>query len=136
MAYKKQLTFLLLFLLLFTIACQNKTNNNLALDDKFSYTKTDNQKNLVIYYFWSENCDQCNILNPILLDINKTHNNVVLWDYNIDNQKNFEFYIQVLEKNNLDAKGIIPLIFIGNKHWTGYNEDIKNQIINCINNDC
>lgn len=83
-----------------------------------------------INVFYGEGCPHCKTaINQISLIV-ENDSELTLQTFEIYfNDTNRDFYLSLLNKVNQDPKGV-PTFFIGNTTFIGFNENIKNQIIN------
>ncbi len=93
-----------------------------------------NNEPLRIYFFWGDGCPHCAEAEPVLAGLIERYPNVELrafevW-YNTDNQFAFK---QMYTKFGFEPQGV-PTIFIGDQHWSGYNESVGQQIEAAISN--
>ncbi|MFP4403395.1 MAG: hypothetical protein ACOC3X_01160 [Nanoarchaeota archaeon] len=133
------IVFFLISLALFGCNSQTNKTDDETLEDKYTFRTYDSQNRLIIYFFWQESCSASNILKPILEEIENSNSNVLLFKYEINNKDNKDFFNNISNILNFNPAST-PITIIGNKTWVGYNEGIKdqitNQIIECIDNDC
>ena len=95
---------------------------------------------VIVYMFWGEGCPHCAAAKPFFEDLANKNPEIELRFYEIYNSaENQEKFVKMAEANGFEAWGV-PTIFIGEKYWEGYNEDMQpefEQVINtCIQNGC
>ncbi len=93
-----------------------------------------------IYLFYGEGCPHCAQAKPVLIGMAEENPRVGYYDfevyYNEENQKIFfDFGIAF----GMEPQ-YVPTIFIGERYWVGYSEDIRLEIENyieqCLNSGC
>jgi glutaredoxin len=81
-----------------------------------------------IYMFWGDGCPHCAAAKPFLQELDQSSEQIDLRMYEV-------WYVeenQVLFTNMAAALGFephsVPTIFIGDRYWEGYSDQIKSQI--------
>jgi len=93
-----------------------------------------------VYFFWGEGCPYCEREKPFLEELDREHEDLEVKMYEVYNSReNQKIYQNVAEKYGVSARGV-PGTFIGDEHWSGYNEEIGNQIESkideCLEQSC
>lgn len=119
--------FITIFLVVFVIIVSNKPNinKNAKLSD------ITNEK-VNIYLFWGDGCPHCKQEFEWLDKQDKKSFNLYgfeVW-HNKDNVKIMNKFSKAL---NEEVTGV-PYTVIGNKSYTGFNEDVEKEITKAINN--
>lgn len=90
---------------------------------------------VVVYIFWGDGCPHCAVAKPFLENIAAKDPRVILREYEVwyneDNQKLF----QQMGASFGFKPSAVPTIFIGNRHWEGYTDEIGQELQAAIN-DC
>ena len=80
-------------------------------------------KNLVnIYFFHSDTCPHCKQENELLKKLEKEHDNIRIYRYEVFTDNNQELYKKSAELLNTKAKGY-PFTIIGNKTYLGFSKE-------------
>jgi thiol-disulfide isomerase/thioredoxin len=93
-----------------------------------------------VYFFWGEGCPYCEREKPFLEELDREHEDLEVKMYEVYNSReNQKIYQNLAEKYGVAARGV-PATFIGDEHWSGYNEKIGNEIESkideCIEQSC
>ena len=93
-----------------------------------------------VYFFWGEGCPYCEREKPFLEELDREHEDLEVKMYEVYNsRKNQKIYQNLAEKYGVSARGV-PGTFIGDEHWSGYNEEIGNEIESkideCLEQSC
>lgn len=79
------------------------------------------ETNLVnIYIFHSDNCEHCKEEIKLLNDLKEKYNNIKIYKYEINNEKNKKLFDEVTDIYNTNSNGV-PFTVIGDKYFIGYN---------------
>lgn len=114
---KKRL-FMFLFLL---ILCIPITTHALATNSSYD--------NIKVYFFYEDDCTDCNEAKKWLEDLLKEHNRVRPEIVKISDNK--DLYDDV--RNLLDInKDKMPLMVIGSNYFMGFNDKVKNNLTKAI----
>ncbi len=94
----------------------------------------------VIYFFWGDGCPHCAEAHPILREMVATTPGLKMVEYEVwNNQNNLNLLMEMGKAYSYEPKAV-PNIIIGDKHWEGYNEIIKNeidaQVQRCLTEGC
>jgi glutaredoxin len=95
---------------------------------------------VVIYMFWGEGCPHCAAAKTYFSEIEPKYPEIEFRYYEIYNSaENQEKFIKMADAYGFEAWGV-PTIFIGDRYWEGYAENLEPEIegvINdCIENGC
>ena len=93
-----------------------------------------------VYFFWGEGCPYCEREKPFLEELDREHEDLEVKMYEVYNSReNQKIYQNVAERYGVSARGV-PGTFIGDEHWSGYNEEIGNEIESkideCLEQSC
>jgi thiol-disulfide isomerase/thioredoxin len=98
------------------------------------------EQKVVIYFFWGDGCPHCASEKPFLEALAKKNSNIEVRAYEVWNsQPNQEKFIKMAALYGFDPQAV-PTTFVGDRHWVGYNDAIRQQIEstvnNCLKNGC
>ncbi len=85
--------------------------------------------NIKVYFFYNDNCKECNTGKNWLHEESQNDNRIRIEDINIENDN--ELYNKVKDSLNIKNEKV-PLILIGTNYFIGFNEKIKNNLLNAI----
>jgi cytochrome c biogenesis protein CcdA/thiol-disulfide isomerase/thioredoxin len=87
---------------------------------------------VVIYFFWGDGCPHCAAAKPVLAELTRKYPGAQVRAYEV-------WYVeenQTLFKQMAAAYGFepsaVPTIFIGDRHWVGYAEQIAPEIESAV----
>jgi glutaredoxin len=90
-------------------------------------TQADAEK-LAIYIFWGDGCPHCALAKPFLEGLADQNPSIELYEFEIyyveENQK---FFADLCTLYGIEPR-YVPTIFIGERYWEGYNDQIKLEI--------
>ncbi len=95
---------------------------------------------VVIYFFWGDGCPHCEEARPVLETLERRNPQVELRAYEVwyvpENQ---ELFKKIAKAYGFEPQSV-PTIFVGQRHWMGWSEQLKReietQVANCINSGC
>lgn len=95
---------------------------------------------VVIYLFWGDGCPHCAAAKPFLQGLSERYPTVEIRAYEVwyvpENQDLFK---QMTAANGFEPHGV-PTIFIGERYWEGYSDqislEIENAVKTCSMNGC
>ncbi len=95
---------------------------------------------VVIYLFWGDGCPHCAAEKPVLEALAKSNPHVILQMYEVWNsEENKQKLLQMADYYEFEANGV-PVTFIGEKYWVGYNDQlgdaIRSEVNACLNTGC
>ncbi|MEW6649570.1 MAG: thioredoxin family protein, partial [Chloroflexota bacterium] len=98
------------------------------------------QNAVSVYMFWGEGCPHCALAKPYLESLPQQYPGVELRFYEIwNNVENQQLFQKFAAAAGFEAR-YVPTIFIGDRHWEGYNpainHEIESAIQNCLKNAC
>ena len=125
----KQITFLTMFVVLLIALFTLTTGYVRAQDNRLN-----------IYFFWGVGCPHCERAKPVLEALTASEGNITLFEFEVyENEENLNLFYQIAEAYGTVPQAV-PTIFIGERYWVGYTEDVKLEIeryINqCLENGC
>jgi len=87
------------------------------------------EKQAIIYFFWGDGCPHCAEAKPHLTALAEKDNRITLKMYEVwYDQPNQEYFIALSKAHGFEPSGV-PTIFLGDKYWVGYSEQILQDII-------
>ena len=93
------------------------------------------QENIELKFFGSPTCPHCVKERQFLDELKKTRSDIIINEYvfseNTDLVNNLYKEYEVVK----NQQGLVPVTFIGDKYFIGFNDDIKSQIEAQINNE-
>lgn len=105
------MAFLLTFLFLFTNSAFSAEN-----------------KPLIIYFFWGDGCPHCEKEKAFLNSLKKKYPKLQIKDYEVwHNQAPRQLLFTMSQSYGINPSGV-PVTFIGDKAFVGFNEEIAKQI--------
>lgn len=112
---------------------QNQSGTFNGSDYDFSRVHSDDGK-LVVYFFYSANCNACKSIGPYVESIGKKYENQTEWrGFNIDIKSDREIYFQFYRKMSLNqSRAGVPIMLINNTILWGRYE-INDSLENVIN---
>ncbi|MFA5060917.1 MAG: hypothetical protein WC494_01205 [Candidatus Pacearchaeota archaeon] len=112
---KKQNTFLILLISLF------------ILNSGIVFSLGSSNEEIEIDFFWMEGCPACAQIKPFLENLQENYN-FKLNSY--ETSKNRDLFLQKLDEYEVpdNRKGYVPTIFIKDKYFVGYSDQIKSAI--------
>ncbi len=85
-----------------------------------------------IYLFWGDGCPHCAKAKPFLEDLAKSNSNIKYFNYEIYyNDANQEIFRKVAQGFGFEPRSV-PTIFIGEKYWEGYSDEIRDDITRTV----
>jgi cytochrome c biogenesis protein CcdA/glutaredoxin len=93
-----------------------------------------------IYMFWGDGCPHCAKAKPYFERLAKANPDIVLHFYEVwYEEANREYFISFAKAFDFEPTGV-PTIFIGDKYWVGFNDqiesDIQTEIERCLKDGC
>ena len=83
---------------------------------------------IAIYFFWGDGCPHCAEAKPFLADLAQRYPEVEVRAYEVWYvEENQEFLWRMAAARSFEPSGV-PTIFIGDKFWVGYAEQVRSQI--------
>jgi glutaredoxin len=80
-----------------------------------------------IYFYWSNTCPHCLEAKPFLEELASRDPRIQLYQYEIHEGQNSDLYKQKALEYGFTPE-YVPGIFIGEKYWVGFDENIRSQI--------
>jgi glutaredoxin len=95
---------------------------------------------VIIYLFWGDGCPHCAAAKEFLTGLVNRYSSVEVKPYEVWNEpQNQEIFKKMAAAFNFEPQGV-PAIFIGNRYWIGYSdqigEEIEAYVKNCAENGC
>jgi len=87
-----------------------------------------------IYFFWGEGCPHCAAAHPVLEGLAEENPRIGFYEFEVYNHpENVDLFMGFGEAFNMEPRGV-PTIFIGDRYWVGYSEEIRAEIEAYLNN--
>lgn len=128
-------------LLKFIILCFFIVSSVLALKFSPVSAQSDSPQNpVVIYMFWGDGCPHCATAKPVFENMASQNPLIELRFYEVWYvEENQQYFMDMAAEFGFEPKAV-PTIFIGDKYWVGYGNDIaaeiNNQVQYCLVNGC
>ncbi len=95
---------------------------------------------VALYFFWGDGCPHCAKAKPYLEDLGKRIPQLEVRMYEVwHNEENLALLDQMAKAHGFEAKSV-PTIFLGDRHWEGWNDVISEQVEaavqSCLENAC
>ena len=96
---------------------------------------------LNIYFFWGDGCPHCLQAKPFLNSfVAKNPNALRLHSYEVwYDEENNKLMEEIAAAYDAELTGV-PVIFIGDRYWIGFNEEIRQEVTatisSCLNKSC
>jgi len=96
-------------------------------------TTADEPKKIEIVFFWGDGCPHCAQEKPFLnMLVNRYPNRITLKSFELwYHPENHTIYKNVTKAYGLDID-LVPVTFIGNKYWVGFNDQIRQEITEAV----
>jgi glutaredoxin len=107
----------------------------------FPVEKVSSQNSQVnMYFFWGDGCPHCASAKPVLRAIAEGNSGITLYEFEVyQSEENLNLFYQIAEAYGTVPQAV-PTVFIGERYWIGYSEDIKVEIESylnqCLANGC
>ncbi|MCX7988569.1 MAG: hypothetical protein N2647_03920 [Thermodesulfovibrio sp.] len=106
----------------------------------FVHSFAENKKSVILYFFWGEGCPYCEKQKEYLKSLKNKYPQLEIKDYEVwHNQAPRELLITMSKAYGINPNGI-PVTFIGDKSFIGFNHDIATKIEQtlklCLKNKC
>jgi glutaredoxin len=95
-----------------------------------------------LYFFRGEGCSHCAAAEAFFGDVIKQYPQLQIKSFEVfNNEANRQLYFAFAKAYNLSLDQLsVPVIFIGDKQWVGFNDSIqsqiKDEIIHCSSQVC
>ncbi|HZU86347.1 MAG TPA: thioredoxin family protein [Anaerolineaceae bacterium] len=83
---------------------------------------------IVIYFYWGEGCPHCAEAKPFLAELQKRYPQIELRAYEVWNNPDNQNKFQLMSQSYGFEAQYVPTIFIGEKYWVGYSDQIASEI--------
>ena len=107
----------------------------------FPVEKVSSQNSQInIYFFWGDGCPHCASAKPVLRAIAEGNSGITLYEFEVyQSEENLNIFYQIAEAHGTVPQAV-PTVFMGERYWIGYSEDIKVEIESylnqCLSNGC
>ncbi len=92
-------------------------------------------ENKELHFFWIEGCPFCQHQKEFLVGLKERHTDLKIFDYSISEEETIPILSDFIDRHKGSEKyhGVVPLTFIDNKFFVGFNdavgEDIERAVI-------
>lgn len=95
---------------------------------------------VAIYFFWGDGCPHCAKAKPFLAELAQRYPNVEVRAYEVwYDEQNQLLFTQMAAAYGFEPSAV-PTIFIGDRYWVGYAEElsteIENAVVSCASTGC
>lgn len=100
----------------------------------FAVTVSASEGEVELHFFWAKGCPFCEEQKVFLEDLRDKYPDLRINDYSISEQSSIDLLKGFIEKNP-DAErylGSVPMTFIGNNFFVGFNQEIGQRIENAV----
>ena len=82
-----------------------------------------------IYHFWASGCSYCALQEEWIKEIEEKEKEKIIF-LKFEVSKNYILFVDLLEKFNVpkNMRGSVPITFIGDKYFIGFNNSIKEKM--------
>ena len=81
-----------------------------------------------IYFFWGDGCPHCDDQKPVLQRLARSDRRITLYEYEVWYvPRNRALFEQMAAALGFEPRAV-PTTFVGDRHWTGYNAQIRAEI--------
>jgi len=88
---------------------------------------------IMIYLFWGDGCPHCETAKSFLENLAHDSHQLELKSYEVwYDEHNRELLFQMATAHGFKPR-VVPTIFIGERHWEGYNNQFRDEILATIN---
>ena len=92
------------------------------------------EKDINIYFFWGDGCPHCAAAHPVLEGLAEENPRIGFYEFEVYNHpENVDLFMVFGEAFDMEPRGV-PTIFIGDRYWVGYSEEIRAEIETYLNN--
>lgn len=112
----------------------------LSLFDVISVFASSQDAEVNIYFFWGEGCPYCEKAKPVLESMAAEDPRIELYKFEVyQKPDNLELFFEFGAAFGFEPQGV-PTIFIGERYWVGYSEEIRVEITSyldqCLASGC
>jgi thiol-disulfide isomerase/thioredoxin len=87
---------------------------------------------VVIYMFWGDGCPHCAVAKPFLTELAQTSSLIELKLFEVWYvEENQVLFTKMAKSYGFEPHGV-PTIFIGDRYWEGYGEEIQAEIVTAV----
>lgn len=119
---------------MFLLFAGSKIVNAAPVDknDLFSFVQQQNEEKVVVYMFWGEGCPHCAKAKPYLEDLAAQHPSIELKMFEVYNVEENRTLFEQFSKLYGFEPHYVPTIFIGEKYWEGWSDQIQTEVTETI----
>lgn len=98
------------------------------------------EKQAIIYFFWGDGCPHCAEAEPHLQALVKQDSRIILKPYEVwYDEINQKYFVELAKAHGFEPSAV-PTIFLGDKYWVGYSDqilrDIESTVDACLADGC
>ncbi|HNR02313.1 MAG TPA: hypothetical protein PKK59_07245 [Anaerolineaceae bacterium] len=128
MIRKSLFVLLIVGVFLFFLTPVNTLADSINPVNTVEQTQGQDEKEVVIYFFWGDGCPHCAKAKPVLRDLASRNPTIKLYEFEIYNsQSNQELFAKFGEAYGFTPR-YVPTILIGDRMWEGYSDEASQQI--------
>jgi len=88
------------------------------------------QKKIEINFFYSPTCPHCAAEKPFLEELKQKYPEVEIKEFSLSNKENTDLLTKFYKNYKVPSNiyGFVPMTFIGEKYFLGFNDDIEKEI--------
>ncbi len=83
---------------------------------------------IIIYFYWGDGCPHCAEAKPFLADLQQRYPQIELRAFEVWNNPENQNQFSLMAQNYGTEAKYVPTIFIGEKYWVGFSDQIAEQI--------
>jgi thiol-disulfide isomerase/thioredoxin len=92
------------------------------------YAQSSSTNKVIIYLFWGDGCPHCAEEKPVLEEMAAKNPNIEIRAFEIWNDESNRAKLEKMAAAYGFKPSGVPTTFIGDQHWVGFTDTIKNQI--------
>lgn len=91
------------------------------------------QSKVIIYLFWGDGCPHCAVAKPFLEGLDESSDQIELQKFEVWYvEENQNLFVKMADAHGFEPQ-YVPTIFVGDRHWQGYNDQIEAEIQAVVN---
>jgi len=91
------------------------------------------QNKVIIYLFWGDGCPHCAVAKPFLERLDDSSDQIELQKFEVWYvEENQNLFVKMAEAHGFEPQ-YVPTIFVGDRYWQGYNDQIEAEIQAAVN---
>ena len=89
---------------------------------------TDDQKDVVLYFYWGDGCPHCAAAKPIVEEWQAAYPTLEVRSGEVWNDQVAQAeFVAMADRHGFQAQ-YVPTFFLGDQHWTGWNDTIAAEV--------